>query len=72
MEKEFDSIVKKYLKEGKDIDNIQEVFFKVLNKNDKKPSLKKTKKTRKNNKRICRPVLLISDSSCDEFEIRNN
>ena len=69
MEKEFDSIVKKYLKEGKDIDNIQEVFFKVLNKNDKKPS---KKKTRKNNKRVCRPVLLISDSSCDEFEIRNN
>ena len=28
MEKEFDSIVKKYLKEGKDIDNIQEVFLK--------------------------------------------
>ena len=69
MEKEFDSIVKKYLKEGKDIDNIQEVFFKVLSKNDKKPSLKKTKKNRK---RICRPVMLISDSSCDEFEIRNN
>tara|TARA_B100001027_G_C16253801_1_gene325830 strand:+ start:1486 stop:1695 length:210 start_codon:yes stop_codon:yes gene_type:complete len=69
MEKEFDSIVKKYLKEGKDIDSIQEAFLKVLNKNDKKPSLKKTKKNRK---RICRPVMLISDSSCDEFEIRNN
>ena len=69
MEKEFDSIVKKYLKEGKNIDNIQEVFFKVLNKNDKKPSKKKTKK---NMKRICRPVLLISDSSCDEFEERKN
>lgn len=69
MEKEFDSIVKKYLKEGKDIDSIQEAFLKVSNKNDKKPSLKKTKKNRK---RICRPVMLISDSSCDEFEIRNN
>jgi hypothetical protein len=69
MEKEFDSIVKKYIKEGKDLDNIQEIFFKVINKNSKKPS---TKKTKKNRKRICRPVLLISDSSCDEFENRGN
>ena len=69
MEKDFDIIVKKYIKEGKEIDNIQEIFFKLLNKNDKKPNLKRTKKNRK---RVCRPVLLISDSSCDEFEKREN
>ena len=69
MDKEFDLLVKKYLKEGNDIDNIQETFTNALNKNSKKLS---TKKTKKNRKRICRPVLLISDSSCDEFETREN
>lgn len=67
MEKEIDSLVSKYLKEGKNIDNIQELFFKVINKYNKKLS---TKKTKKNRKKICRPVLLISDSSCDEFDKR--
>jgi hypothetical protein len=65
MDKDFDLLVKKYLKEGNDINIIQETFDKMITKNSKNLS---TKKTKKNRKRICRPVLLISDSSCDEFE----
>ena len=33
---------------------------------------KPTGKPKKSRKKICRPVLLISDSSCDEFEKRDN
>tara|TARA_Y100000389_G_C17077122_1_gene324847 strand:+ start:36 stop:245 length:210 start_codon:yes stop_codon:yes gene_type:complete len=69
MEKELETIVKKYLKQGSKIDNIQEVFSKIVNKIENKPTLKKTKKNRK---KICRPVLLISDSSCDDFDNINN
>ncbi len=65
MDKDFELLVKKYLKEGNDINIIQETFDKMITKNSKNLS---TKKTKKNRKRICRPVLLISDSSCDEFE----
>ena len=68
MEIEIQNIVKKYLEKGENIDTIQEAFFKTLNKYNKPHT--RTKKTKKNNKKICRPVLLISDSSCDEFETR--
>lgn len=67
MDKEFDLLIKKYVKEGYDLDSIHESFFKNLNKqtNTKRNTKPKTKKNRK---KICRPVMLISDSSCDEFE----
>ena len=71
MDKEFDLLIKKYVKEGYDLDSIQESFFKNLIKqtNKKRNTKPKTKpKTKKNRKKICRPVILISDSSCDEFE----
>ena len=69
MEIDIQNIVKKYLEKGENIDTIQEVFFKTVNKYNKPHTrTNKTKKTKKNNKKICRPVLLISDSSCDEFE----
>ena len=67
MDKDFDLLIKKYVKEGYDLDSIQESFFKNLNK---QTNIKRNKKqkTKKNRKKICRPVMLISDSSCDEFE----
>lgn len=67
MEKDIDCVIKKYLKQGVNIETLQESFFKVVNKYEKKRPACKTKKSRK---KICRPVLLISDSSCDEFEKR--
>lgn len=70
MEIDIQNIVKKYLDEGENIDTIQEAFFKTVNKYNKPHTRIKKKKTKKNNKKICRPVLLISDSSCDEFENR--
>jgi hypothetical protein len=66
MEIDIQNIIKKYLDKGENIDTIQEAFFKTINKYNKHHT--RTKKTKKNNKKICRPVLLISDSSCDEFE----
>jgi hypothetical protein len=63
MEKEIDNIIKKFVNDGKTIDSIQEIFFKVVGKYEKR-----VYKTKKNKKKICRPVLLISDSSCDEFD----
>ena len=69
MEKEINILINKLLKEGNDIDAIQETFFKVVNRSETKPKVKKTKKNRK---KICRPVLLISDSSCDDFDNINN
>ena len=64
MELEFDNIIKKYTNNGNTIDSIQEIFLKVAIKYEKKYY----KKTKKNRKKFCRPVLLISDSSQDEFD----
>ena len=63
MEKEIKILVTKYIKEGYSIDKINETFIEVSNKVVHKKT--KTKKTRKK-KKICRPVLFISDSSADE------
>tara|TARA_B110000114_G_C14914945_1_gene326114 strand:- start:2 stop:214 length:213 start_codon:yes stop_codon:yes gene_type:complete len=65
MEDEINLLVKKYLNKNKNIDSIHEIFLKIFNKYEKNPPKKKTKKNRV---KICRPVLLISDSSCDDFE----
>ena len=66
MEKEIKILVTKYIKEGYSIDKINETFIEVSNKVvHKKTEKTKTKKTRKK-KKICRPVLFISDSSADE------
>ena len=67
MEKEIDLLVKKYLSKDIKIEYINEIFLKVINTYEKKLSKINNKKTKKNKKKICRPVLLISDSSCDEF-----
>ena len=65
MENEINVLVKKYLNKNNNVDSIREIFLKIINKYEKNPPKKKTKKNRK---KICRPVLLISDSSCDDFE----
>ena len=65
MEDEINLLVKKYLNKNKNIDSIREIFIKIFNKYEKNQPKKKTKKNRV---KICRPVLLISDSSCDDFE----
>ena len=69
MDKDIDFVIKRYLNQGYSIETLQESFFKVVNKYEKK---KPTGKPKKSRKKICRPVLLISDSSCDEFEKRDN
>lgn len=65
MENEINLLVTKYLNKNTNIESVREVFLNIINKYEKNPPKKKTKKNRKN---ICRPVLLISDSSCDDFE----
>jgi hypothetical protein len=59
------------LKEGYDLDTIHEYFMQAINKHSPRNTYtKKTKKKQRKPKKICRPVLLISDSSCDEFNGR--
>ena len=48
MEIDIQNIVKKYLEKGENIDTIQEVFFKTVNKYNKPHTrTKRTKKTKK-------------------------
>jgi len=66
----IEEIINEGIKDGYDIDSIHEMFLETINKysNINGRYIQKTKKTKKARpKKICRPVLLISDSSCDEF-----
>jgi len=66
----IEEIINEGIKDGYDIDSIHEMFLETINKysNINGRYIQKNKKTKKARpKKICRPVLLISDSSCDEF-----
>ena len=73
MIEKIEEIINDGIKNGYDIDSIHEMFLETINKysNINGRYIQKTKKTKKTKKvpakKICRPVLLISDSSCDEF-----
>lgn len=70
MIEKIEEIINDGIKNGYDIDSIHEMFLETINKysNINGRYIQKTKKTKKARaKKICRPVLLISDSSCDEF-----
>ena len=64
MENKIEELIKNLISEGNTINDIRLIFNKSINFNIKTCE-KKTKKTKK--KKICRPVFIISDSSCDEF-----
>jgi len=62
----FKASVRRLIKKGKDadilIENIKKIFEEEIEIVTSRKNLRK--KTRK---KICRPVLMISDSSCDEI-----
>ena len=59
---ELKTLIEKYISEGKSIPKIKKEFLDIINEHTKVK--KKSRKPRK--REICRPVLFISDSSCDE------
>ena len=59
---ELKTLIEKYISEGVAIDNIKKEFLIIINEHKKA----KTTKKRKRKREICRPVMFISDSSCDE------
>ena len=61
MENKIEGLINSLISEGNNINDIRAIFNKTINRNIKTCE-KKTKK-----KKICRPVFIISDSSCDEF-----
>ena len=61
---ELKTLIDKYLSEGISINRIKKEFLAVLNEKETIYSNKKKKKKPKRD--ICRPVMFISDSSCDE------
>jgi len=64
MIEKIEEMINNGIRDGYDIDTIHEMFLEVISKREtRKPS-----KTKKKTKKICRPALLISDSSCDEFK----
>jgi len=66
MDNKIELFINQLINEGNAVQDISALFNKKINRLNKKNSLKKTtKKTKK--KKICRPVFIISDSSCDEF-----
>jgi hypothetical protein len=66
MEKKIEICINQLIKEGYKTQDISAIFNRKLNRQiNLTSSNKKPKKTKK--KKICRSVLVISDSSCDEF-----
>ena len=69
MEKLEATITEMMIEDGKTEDEIFEMVNKILIKSRKKSMRGKNKETRVKNKKrkpVCRPVLLISDSSSEE------
>jgi hypothetical protein len=64
MIEKINELINNGIRDGYDVDDIHEMFLEVIGKHSSIPKQKKKKKTKK----VCRPVLLISDSSCDEFK----
>lgn len=67
MKNKIEKLIKECLEDGNDIDSINEVFMNVV-LNYKLRVERPLKKKIKKSKKVCRPVLLISDSSCDDFK----
>ena len=61
--KEILDLVTRYRKEGVSVEHIHNLFSDIINNIDK------PKRSKKKTKKICRPVLFISDSSCDEIKL---
>ena len=61
---ELKTLVEKYVSEGISINRIKKEFLEIVNEKETIKSDKKKK--RKPKREICRPVMFISDSSCDE------
>ena len=61
---ELKTLIERYVSEGIAVNRIKKEFLAILKEHDSKPTNKKKK--RKPKKEICRPVMFISDSSCDE------
>lgn len=67
MEKLETTIKELFEVDGKTEEEVFEMVNKILIKTRKKGLRKKMETTKKKRRRpVCRPVLLISDSSCDE------
>ena len=64
----FKASVRRLIKKGKDsgilVEDIKKIFEEEVETVESRKNLRK--KTRK---KICRPVLMISDSSCDEMSL---
>ena len=61
---ELKTLIDKYISEGITINRVKKEFLSILKEHESKPTTKKKKRKRK--REICRPVMFISDSSCDE------
>ena len=60
---DFSEIIDKYIEKGITTDLLFNEFSLIISKLEKKKN-----KTKKKTKKACRPVLFISDSSCDEIK----
>ena len=61
---ELKTLIEKYVSEGISINRIKKEFLAIVN--EKETVYSNKKKKRKPKREICRPVMFISDSSCDE------
>ena len=61
---ELKTLIDKYVSEGITINRVKKEFLSILKEHESKATTKKKK--RKPKREICRPVMFISDSSCDE------
>ena len=66
MKNKIEKLIKECLEDGNDIDSINEVFMNAVLKY--KLRVERPFKKIKKSKKVCRPVLIISDSSCDDFK----
>ena len=67
----FSASMRRLLKKGHNndisIEEIKKIFDEEIANIDKQLKPKRTRK-----KKICRPVMMISDSSCDEIDYQSN
>jgi len=61
---ELKTLIEKYVSEGISINRIKKEVLEIVN--EKETVYSNKKKKRKPKREICRPVMFISDSSCDE------
>ena len=63
---ELKTLIDKYISEGFTINRVKKEFLSILKEHESKVTTEKKKRKRKRKREICRPVMFISDSSCDE------